>query len=543
MVRTASDVGRRIHTRTMFTLAATVVAIATLYAGVQWGAMVAGGADSYGYISQAGYWQRGGVVVQEDVIRPSPWPSAPLTWSPLGYRPSPRRPDAIVPLYAPGLPLLMALFQIVAGYCGAFLVVPLSGALTIWLTYRLGLRLFAAPGIALWGAALVATSPVFLYQLMNAMSDVPVTAAWTLALLLTISSRPAAAGLAASAAIAIRPNLAPLAAVLFVWTTFSPRADGARLGVAAAVRFAIGAAIAPIGIAAFNTRVYESAVTSGYGDASDLYSIGFWWTNVRQFASWIAEVETPIVSLAVVGLVATSLLPAAKVPRAKPLLGGFIALMLLSYLFYRPFDAWWYLRFLLPMWPIMMLLTAAVLETIARRWLRPIYPLAIAAMAIVLAWHGLSVAAARNTFDLGRGERRYIDVARFIASHTGPDAVILSVQHSGSLRIYADRLTLRYDALDPLWLDRAVAYLQSIGRRPYYVLDGNEVGAFKERFGAANRSGALDWPPMATLGGTIAVYDPIDRRGDASPLAIASSRGAHAWCEPPQSWPPVLRMK
>lgn len=82
-------------------LAAAILALATLGAGVRWGAMVAGGADSYGYVSQAGYWQRGAVVVQEDVIRPSPWPGAALTWSPLGYRPSPRRPDAIVPLYAP----------------------------------------------------------------------------------------------------------------------------------------------------------------------------------------------------------------------------------------------------------------------------------------------------------------------------------------------------------------------------------------------------------------------------------------------------------
>jgi len=49
--------------------------------------------------------------------------------------------------------------------------------------------------------------------------------------------------------------------------------------------------------------------------------------------------------------------------------------------------------------------------------------------------------------------------------------------------------------------------------------------------------------PLATLGGTIAVYDPISRRPDASPLAIASTRGAHARCDPPQSWPPVLRMK
>ena len=117
------------------------------------------------------------------------------------------------------------------------------------------------------------------------------------------------------------------------------------------------------------------------------------------------------------------------------------------------------------------------------------------------------------------------------------------MQHSGSLRLYADRLTLSYDALDPLWLDRAVAYLQSIGRRPYYVLDGGEVDAFRQRFGAANRSGRLDWPPLATFGGTINVYDPLDRRSDASPLAIASSRGTHLLCDAPQSWPPVLRMK
>jgi hypothetical protein len=220
-----------------------------------------------------------------------------------------------------------------------------------------------------------------------------------------------------------------------------------------------------------------------------------------------------------------------------------LLVVLMSYLFYQPFDVWWYLRFLLPMWPVTMLLAAAGMESIARRWLRPVYPFAIAAAVAVIAWHGVRTAVDRNAFDLGRSERRYIDVARFIATHTDPAAVILSVQHSGSLRLYADRLTLRYDALDPLWLDRVVAYLESIGRRPYYVLDGGEVDAFRQRFGTANRAGALDWPPLATLSGTISVYDPIGRGGEASPLAIASTRGAHAFCDPPQSWPPVLRMK
>ena len=68
------------------------------------------------------------------------------------------------------------------------------------------------------------------------------------------------------------------------------------------------------------------------------------------------------------------LLPPPKVPFARVLLGGSLLVVLLSYLFYQPFDAWWYLRFLLPMWPVMMLLTAAALESMARRWLRPAYP-------------------------------------------------------------------------------------------------------------------------------------------------------------------------
>jgi hypothetical protein len=518
------------------TVAAAVLAAATLWAGVHWGAMVAGGADSYGYVSQAGYWQRGSVVVQEDVIRLSPWPGAPLTWAPLGYRPSPNRPDAIVPLYAPGLPLLMALSQRIAGFCGAFLVVPLCGALTIWLTYLLGCRVFGAPGIALWAAGLVAASPVFLYQLMNAMSDVPVTAAWTLALVLTVSRRPLSAGLAMSAAIAVRPNLAPLAGVLIVWTALTG-------DTRAALRLVCGTAVSVIGIGLFNARVYESAVTSGYGTTGDLYAWGFFATNARQFTAWIADVETPVVALAGLCFVAPGLLPRANIPRAGLLLGGSLAVVLLSYLFYRPFDVWWYLRFLLPMWPVMMLLTAAAFETIARRWLRPVYPVLMAAAVVALAWHGVRVAVDRSAFDLARSERRYVDVARFIAGHTDPGAVILSVQHSGSLRLYADRLTLRYDALDPLWLDRVVAYLQSTGRRPYFVLDGGEVEAFRQRFGGVNRSGTLDWPPLATLGGTIAVYDPIDRRAAASPLAIAVTRGTHLLCDAPQSWPPVLRMK
>ena len=536
-----------------YRLAAGALALAVFLAALRWGVMVAGGADSYGYLSQAGLWRQGSLVVHQDVVRSTPWPEAAETWAPLGYRPSPHARDALVPIYPPGLPLLMAAAQEVAGFCGAFAVVPLCGALTIWLTFALGRRLFEPPAIAIAGAALVAASPVFLYQVMNAMSDVPAAAFWTLAVVLAVGRRPSWSGLAMTVAIAIRPNLAPLAAVLIAWIWASAPSAARRYD--SAVRFVIGAVPAAAGIAALDARLYESPLTTGYGTPGDLF-VGDVATNLSNYGRWIADVETPIVALAIVYIAAPRLFPPPRVRLARLLIGGTIAATLASYVFYRPFDVWWYLRFLLPMWPAMMLATSAAIDGILARslrshgsgsaqWAARAHAIAMTAIVAAIAWHGLRVAASRSVFDLWRTERRYIDVARFVADRTEPDAVVLSHQHSGSLRFYGDRLTLRFDVLDPVWLDRALGYLQSIGRRPYLVLDGGEVDAFRRRFAAVSRAGALDWPPIATLNGVVYVYDPLRRDAAGSTIAIASTRGSRALlaCDAPHNRPPVRRMK
>ena len=75
--------------------------------------------------------------------------------------------------------------------------------------------------------------------------------------------------------------------------------------------------------------------------------------------------------------------------------------------------------------------------------------IAIAAVVALVSLHHLRFLSSHSVFDLGRSERKYVDVARFVADHTEPDAVILSRLHSGSLRFYADRQTLRFDILDP----------------------------------------------------------------------------------------------
>src|SRR5262249_649726 len=103
-----------------YRLAAGALALGVLLPRLRCGAMGAGGADSYGYLSQAESGGRLSLIARQPIVRSSPWPDAAETWAPLGYRPSPHERDAIVPIYPPGLPLLMAAAQAVAGFCGAF---------------------------------------------------------------------------------------------------------------------------------------------------------------------------------------------------------------------------------------------------------------------------------------------------------------------------------------------------------------------------------------------------------------------------------------
>src|SRR5204863_9140097 len=65
------------------------------------------GSDSYGYVSQAALWSKGELSVDQNWLQPLSFPIDDWALSPLGYRPG-IKPHTIVPIYSPGLPLLMA---------------------------------------------------------------------------------------------------------------------------------------------------------------------------------------------------------------------------------------------------------------------------------------------------------------------------------------------------------------------------------------------------------------------------------------------------
>ena len=67
------------------------------------------------------------------------------------------------------------------------------------------------------------------------------------------------------------------------------------------------------------------------------------------------------------------------------------------------------------------------------------------------------------------------------------NAVVIAGLHAGSIRYYSGRLTLRYDWLEPGWLDESIRVLAAKGYRPYIALEDGEEAPFRQRFEGRDR--------------------------------------------------------
>jgi hypothetical protein len=480
-------------------VASVVGALALVWVAVKYGTYAATGADAYGYVSQADLWARGHLSVDFTSLAPLPWPDPEWTLSPLGYRPG-TEPYRIVPTYSAGLPMLMALVSTAFGPRAMFFVVPVCAGLAVWLTYLLGRQLYDS-FVGFVAAGLLAASPVFLYHAMVPLSDVPVTTFWTLALVSANGRRhsfAALSGLATTVAVLTRPNLVPLAVVPAILITGGTVAHGARHLVRRLGLYTICLLPGPVVVAILNTHWYGSPLQSGYGSFDYLYAVDRFWPNVRLYGQWLVETQSLFVAFALLPFVFTRSRHDTGLIRhryVRAAIVAFTVILLISYLFYLVFKEWPFLRFLLPAFPFMLVLAAGGLASLLRPVLAGANLIVVLVGIALCAWM-IQVGAARAIFDLQRFEHRYIRVARDIRAITPDRAVFLSLQHSGSLRYYAQRLTLRYDFMPTQGLNRAVEALHARGMPPYLLLEDWEEPAFVARFRDSRCHGRLSWKPV-----------------------------------------------
>ena len=159
--------------------------------------------------------------------------------------------------------------------------------------------------------------------------------------------------------------------------------------------------------------------------------------------------------------------------------GGVVA----PYLFYLPFDHWETLRYLLPGLVVLTVTVAAGLMRFSRT------PQNATATAIMLcAFTAVAVAQSElllrrsDVWRIAEIEARYPLAGEWININTPPNSVVLANQHSGSLRWYGKRQTLRWDFIAPEQLATTVRELESHDAPVYVALEGAEVDMFNARF-------------------------------------------------------------
>src|SRR6185295_11129207 len=89
---------------------AAMFALVAFGLGARFATYTASGADSYGYVSEADLWLKGTLIIDQPLHDEFTWRWANWTLTPLGYRPG-EIGGTMVPIYSPGLPLLMAAFK------------------------------------------------------------------------------------------------------------------------------------------------------------------------------------------------------------------------------------------------------------------------------------------------------------------------------------------------------------------------------------------------------------------------------------------------
>ena len=423
----------------------------------------AGGADSSGYLNSARLLGRAKAMVTPRLL---PGHGArefgDMVFQPLGFH---LEGDGrqMVPTYPIGLPLHLLVAARIAGWHNAAVAVNLLAftacGILMWMIARhLGLPRVGAAGavVLLW------LCPLFLFATLQPMSDL-LAVAWSLAVVYcALQAREhwgwaVACGAALGMAVLVRPTNALLAV---------PVAVALGTQIRAYLLVGLGSLPGAGAFAAYNWRVYGSPIITGYGDVSQVFGGEFLPHNLAHFARWIPLLLSPLI---VVALLAP-FLPVFR-RRGYAVLATWFVLLTGFYAFYfHSGETWWYLRFILPVFPVLILAALTVLIAIgtAAGW-RATTATALTACLVVVAGTWEIVQTRRlAVLPFEQQERSYPDAAHWAQKNLPAKSAIFCMQVSGAFYYYTDFLLVRWDEVDA---DKSAALFAALAARdqPVYA--------------------------------------------------------------------------
>lgn len=153
---------------------------------------------------------------------------------------------------------------------------------------------------------------------------------------------------------------------------------------------------------------------------------------------------------------------------------AWIAAFLTFYAFYfHTSEHWTYIRFVVPAFSAMIVLMLMIMRRIASAFsARLRWTLGLGLMIFVIGWN---MAWIQHFGIGGRGKSAYLDAAAWTRENLPKNAVILSLQTSGSLFYYTGFTILRYDFFDRNTFAKVEDACVASARPVYAVLFPHEI--------------------------------------------------------------------
>ena len=435
------------------------------YGGLLWRYVSphAGGSDPSGYFNSAKLITHGRLFAPARILPGhSPAEFGDYATVPLGF--VPRSDGRLAPTYPTGYPLHLAAASVFGWSHAAPVANVLTAIASGLLLFAYARRLGFSRGLALGGVALLWFCPLFLFAAMMPMSDLPALG-WVLAALYcSLEARNSwrwglLCGLSVGVAVLVRPTNLLLAVPVVAAVGFRPRS---WLAVVA------GGLPAAIFLGLYNRSTYGSSLATGYGDVSASFSAAFLPHNLSHFAHWIPVLLSPLVLLALAS-------PFVACVRQR----GFVALIIWAVtlvgfygFYYHTGETWWYLRFILPAFPALILAMLAVLHAFGQAGrARPRFFAGLSACLVALAavWQIRQIQPL-DVLHLEESERTYPEAARWAKRELPPRSVIFCMQVSGAFFYYTDFVLFRWDFVAKENLPQLFAAIHRDNRPVYAVL-------------------------------------------------------------------------
>jgi hypothetical protein len=459
--------------------AACFAAVVVIYAAVCFThtCEVAGGSDSSGYANEARAIGRGHIEERiTELDRFDLDDSFTAAFSVLGYTPA-KTPRYATPSYPPGLPMHMALAGWLFGWKHApFYVIPLSAIIGLILIGLFAHRLFGSWWIAIGAGVSLGVCATYIFMGLQPMSDVLVTA-WSIAAIAgawragTLACRDdgqaggpdvhwaAVAGACAAVTVWVRPSNVLIGFALLAALPFTKKAIA---------WCAAGGAVVVAPLLVWNARRYGSPFRTGYGDIGGLLEWRNFPSHSIHYLWWTVAILTPLVWIgAIYSLVR------ARRERIHLVLALWFWPFYIFYVFYGPYETWWYTRFLLPAYPALILSTIYAARAVGKRALIATFcAMALTSVYLIVHW---------DLLNFREGESIYPDVVRWAEPEIPPDGLVIAMQFSGARKYYKNHFSLRWDYLDA---DRVKVVEQKVPPdRWYAILSEFEVNDALSRMG------------------------------------------------------------